>query len=314
MGDGRTMNVLVTSLSKKISLVKMVRKGLDHIGGGLVIGGDSDPHCIGRYFVDDFWQMPRFEELTPEMLATICQEKKISSLIPTRDAELPFFAKHREWFAQKGIHVMVSPLKTVELCRDKLDFYQTFKRDFPVIPSSLALEQVEGEKIVVKERFGSGSRFILLDAPRKEAYEYAEKLQNPLFQPFIQGQEISVDLYVRKDGQMQGVVLRRRERIEGGESQITTTFRDIGLEELFVKIAELLGIYGHAVMQGLITEQGLWILECNPRFGGASRLSCEVGLETFTWFFRESRDEPLAPFLRNPEEKRLVRYPEDLIL
>ena len=82
-------NVLVTSVSRKVPLVREVRKALEKLApGSRIIGGDSDAECIGRYFVDGFWEMPLLGNLEVEELKNYCQEHQISAIIPTRDGEL----------------------------------------------------------------------------------------------------------------------------------------------------------------------------------------------------------------------------------
>ena len=63
-------------------------------------------------------------------------------------------------------------------------------------------------------------------------------------------------------------------------------------------------------------ENNFNILECNNRFGGASSLSLEVGLDTFYWFLLEVNGADLNqyPFIRSKIQKKQIRYPENLIL
>lgn len=312
-----TFNVLITSLSKKVPLIKAVRNAFDSLQlPGKIIGADSHSECIGRYFVDDFWHMPKQEELSLEKLLETCQELKIKAIIPTRDGELPFFALHRDILQQQGIACMISPLKAIEICRDKLQFARTLaKHNYPSIPTSISLEEISAPTYVVKERFGSGARAIGLDLSASAAKKRSLELTDPIFQPYISGKEYSIDLYIDLSKHAQGVIARERNLVIGGESQITTTINDPRLENLCVSVAEFLGLYGHAVFQVLRSEdQELHIVECNPRFGGASTLSIAAGLDSFKWFFLECLKKPLNPFVRSEKKKRQVRYAEDLIV
>ena len=59
------MNVLVTSIAKKIPLLREVRKALSKTNnGGTLFGADADKNCIGRYFCDSFWLMPALDYMT----------------------------------------------------------------------------------------------------------------------------------------------------------------------------------------------------------------------------------------------------------
>jgi len=314
------VNVLISSVSKKVSLIKSARRALKKTAtAGKIIGADLDPHCIGRFFVDHFWEMPRLDRLSPGEFVSYCRSYGINLIIPTRDGELLFYAKNKAFFLTQGLHVMVSNPESIEICLDKLLFYRTLQSlDYPVIKTAESLDELECEFFVVKERYGAGGRNIGLNLTRLEALKHAEKLMHPIFQPFIQGKEISVDLYLDRESNCKGLVLRHRELVVNGESQVTTTFREKRLEDLCAKIAQDLGLSGHVMLQFIYTPENdsYHVLESNPRFGGASLLSLEVGLDSFYWFFMEESGKDLKsyPFIRSKEEKRLIRYPEDLIL
>jgi carbamoyl-phosphate synthase large subunit len=79
-------NVLVTSISKKVPLLKAVRKACAKIRPDVqLFGGDVNPDCIGRHFVDLFWQMPVTEELTINIVLGFCRKHNIKAIIPTRE-------------------------------------------------------------------------------------------------------------------------------------------------------------------------------------------------------------------------------------
>lgn len=311
-------HVLISSLSRKISLIEGSRRALVKLGANAeVVGGDSDDGCLGGYFADRMWIMPKLDTLSVSDLVQKCRELGIRYIIPSRDGELEFYAKHAAALRKAGIDVMVSPLATVEMCLDKLAFAKEGERlGFPVIPASASPEDLAAPRFVVKERYGAGSRNIGLGLSLAEAVKHAELLESPVYQPHIEGQEISVDLYVTSAGRCKGVVLRRRIKVVNGESQVTETFRDEKLETMFAEFAERIDIYGHAVFQAIVTASGSCrIIECNARWGGASHLAVAAGLDSLYWFFLEAGGANLDEylFLRAKPTQRLVRYPEDRI-
>lgn len=314
---GYALNVLISSVSKKVPLIRAVRKALAKVqDGGMIIGADADPNCIGKHFVDDFWKTPKLSDIEFSSFLFDCQRLGIQCIIPTRDGELTFYAENKERLAQAGVSVMVSDLSAITICIDKYQFYEFLNdKGFPVIQTSLTLEKITALEYVVKERFGAGSQNIALKLSNQEAKKIAIQLKNPIFQPFISGNEVSVDVYLNRSRKAKGVVARKRELVVHGESQVTTTFRDSFLEQLCIEMAEVLKISGHIMFQLIKNDQGYQVLECNPRFGGASTLSLAVGLDSFYWYFLEvqGKDFLEIPYKRSLEEKTLVRYPEDLI-
>lgn len=312
-------NILVTSVSKKVPMINSIRRAGQKLGNsGRIIGADLNEDCISRYFVDEFWKMPALDDFAIEDLISRCTEREISAIIPSRDGELLYFSKHREELGKKGIRVMVSEYDAVQTCLDKLMFYRRCREiGFPVIVTETDLNALPEGTCVVKERYGAGSQRIGLDLTGEEALRHAATLQNPVYQPYIAGTEISVDLYVDAGEKTKGAILRRREVIVDGESHITTSFRDVALEELFSGLAECLKLYGHVVMQALIDrDNNVHIIECNSRFGGASTLSVELGLDSFYWFLLESTGVSVAsyPFSRPDGEMKLVRFASDLMV
>jgi carbamoyl-phosphate synthase large subunit len=316
----KPFNVLVTSVSRKVPLVRAVRKALEKLApGSRIIGGDSDAECIGRYFVDGFWEMPLLKNLEIEELKNYCQEHQISAIIPTRDGELEFFARAKQFMEANGVYVMTPPIGGVRLCLDKLLFYDTFK-DHPqvnAIHTTTEPGNFNCSRWVVKERFGSGSRNIKLNLAMKEAREAGSQLDNPVYQPFIEGREFSVDIYLNKFSQPVGSVTRSRDGIVNGESQVTTTVEMPRIEEMCLSAASTLGLNSHLVFQTIVDlEDNIHVIECNCRFGGASSLSLAAGLDSFYWFFMECAGDDISQigFNRKSHQLRQIRYPKDKIV
>ena len=311
-------NVLVTSASRKAPLVRAMKGAAARISpGAAVIAGDVDPGAPARHAADGFWLMPRLDAVSPEELIAACRERGIGTVLPTRDGELMFWAKARAAFAAAGIDVIVSPPESVERCLDKLAFARFgAETGLPVIPAATDPDALDAAAYVVKERFGAGSHGIGLNLDREPAIAHAAGLDSPVFQPFVPGPEISIDAWMDSTGRPCGLVLRRRDRVVGGESQITTTFRDPSLEEKAEHVLRALKLRGPAVLQAIVTENGaLNVIECNARFGGASTASIAAGLDLLYWSLAEGR-MPDAPrqFRRIAGELRQVRMPQDMIL
>lgn len=309
-------NILVTSISKKVPLIQAVRQAIAHLNlKSKLYGADSNVKCIASYFVDEFWQMPHLDALDIKDLITYCKSHGIKAIIPTRDGELAFFAKHHDALEKNGISCMVSKLKCIETCYNKFHFFQFLHPyHIPVIPTVTDIKHLASNTYAVKECFGAGSSSIGLNLNAEQAKNWSENLSNPIFQPFITGKEYSVDVYVDKKNTPQGSLVRVRELIVGGESQITYSVQHKDIEALCLKTAALLEIYGHAVFQVLCDPSGhLHLIECNPRFGGASTLSVAMGLSSFEWFLQEVLHRPLSPFVRSAKEKKQVRFPEDRV-
>lgn len=310
-------NILVTSSSKKVPLVNAVMQAARKIDPHIkVICGDIDQNALTKFIADDFWIMPRVSDNEVEGILNECIKRDIGVIIPTRDGELLFWAKYADFFEQSGIKVIVSPPSSIELCLDKHAFFQFgINQGYPFIPSEKNPDVIHSDRYVVKECFGAGSKDIGLNVKLDDALKIARKLENPLFQPFITGKEISIDAWLDAKYSVKGLVLRTRDQVFGGESQITTTFNDPSIEVLAVRILESLKLRGPVVMQAIIDRDGrVHIIECNPRFGGASTISIAAGLDGWYWSLLEAMGENIAEYSFNRVSSQIkqIRIPHDI--
>jgi carbamoyl-phosphate synthase large subunit len=273
--------LLISSASGKIPLIRALRKSKFCQNGNIeLVAGDSDENSLSFFFCDLNWIMPRTIDANLTDIVDGCLNRSIRTIIPTRDGELLFYAKNFKFFTENGIQILIPSLKSIEQCLDKKRFSDLLLSwDIPVVPSFLELNPKLGSRMVVKERFGSGSKLLGLDLSSHDALIHASTLQNPIFQPMIFGKEFSVDLWVSNDLSQAISSPRIRDIVIDGEAKVTTTFHDDKIEELSLLLARRLGITGISVLQGFILDDGsLMINECNTRFGGASTAALNSGI------------------------------------
>jgi len=314
---GSTIKVLLSSAGGKIPLVNAIKSASDRVLASVsVIAGDLKPLALAKYTADGFIQLPPTAQENITKMMDLCDLHNIDLVIPTRDGELEFWARNKDAFEARGIAVLVSDPAAIATSIDKLAFAAFGKsNNLPIIP---AWEQPEGEgQFVVKERYGSGSRSIGLNLSAGAALEHGGSLSNPIYQPFIEGREISVDAWIDRHQRVKGLVLRERTEVANGESVVTTTFRDQALEAECLKVMEFLPLRGPVVLQLIVDESNQpHIIELNARFGGASTASISAGLDIWYWTLLEldSQDLELVPFQRSEVEIRQIRVPQDIVI
>jgi carbamoyl-phosphate synthase large subunit len=312
-------NVLITSASKKIGLVKSVNNAAKKISNNILIyTGDLNNSSICKYFSDGFYEMPKTTDSNKGEILSWCKKNNINSIIPTRDGELLFWSSWKDELLTHGISVMVPDYESVVTCLDKLIFFEkSIKDGLPIINTSLEIENIVSKSFVVKERYGAGSLSIAINVDRNCAKSHAQKLENPIYQPYISGREISVDVYISKSYKVKGIITRYRELIENGESVISKTFFDEELNTILIPFIEKLNLYGHVILQLLIDESNsINIIECNSRFGGASTLSIKAGLDSFYWFLNEANGINIDPYPFQFKKQSItqIRFPQDMYL
>jgi carbamoyl-phosphate synthase large subunit len=310
------LKVLVSSASHKIPLLGAMKKAALRVDSDAkVIAGDLSGEVLAAYLADEFWKMPFTNDEMLESIIEGCKARSITVVLPTRDGELEFWARHLNRMKSEGIHVIVSSAEAIKRCVDKLAFAEFGRvHGLPIIPAKIEIDSLTADSYVVKERFGAGSRSIGLDLKLDEARAHASSLKEPIFQPFIPGMEFSVDAWADRFCKVKGLILRRRDTVINGESQITTTFTDNYLESQARLLIETLKLSGPVVLQAIIDKEGgIHVVECNARFGGASTTGISAGLDSLFWSLIEAvgSDVSLYHFIRVAGQVRQVRSPSD---
>lgn len=313
-------NLLITSISNKVPLILRVKQAVGQLNKQMLIyGGDIDENIVGKYFIDEFWLMPATDEKNKTEIVNYLERNNIKYIVPTRDNELLFWAIIKEELSQKGIQVLVSNQDTINICLDKLYFYQYFSNsNINVIESSDEISEIRtAERFVIKERYGSGSRNILIDISRDDASKRSYEFESPIYQRYVRGKEYSVDMFIDRNGTIRGIVPRIRQLISNGESQVTAAQNNLKLEKISKAVAQHLQFYGHIILQFIKDEKDNYhLIECNPRFGGASTLSVEMGLNSFYWFLTEIDlgKAVFTKFVRPVKKVTQVRYKADMYI
>lgn len=261
--------------------------------------------------------MPKTEDTNLEEILTWLSENGVRLVIPTRDGELKFLQEMLKNFVVVESVFLGPLLPQLISVSTNFNFFQELRNVCSVIPTSINLDEyvLGNGPFVVKERFGAGSLSLLLNASNLDSSDHAATLTNPIFQPYIEGQEFSIDAFVRKNGEIHGLVIRERILVINGESQVTKTIFDEQIYKLTGAIAQQLGLRGHFVLQIIKNNDGVHVIECNPRIGGASTLAFAAGLNTPMWSILEALGEDLLnyPFVPNSNPIQLVRTPVDTI-
>lgn len=233
--------------------------------GAEVFGYESDSHCplveVAREVVkgmdfDDQW--------CADDIAGYAKDAKITHIVPLMDAACVAVAALPQCVG--------SPASAASVCADKKLFAEWMERNLPdLYPSPGAMRYPK----VSKPRFGQSSRGV---AVVSGFLDPAGWRRDCVTQDFLAADEVSVDIFINKDGMPAGSVARTRERVEGGEvvvSRILDAEKSLlyGIDAAAVCCG--IGVIGPANVQFI----GLKVIEVNPRFGGGALLSIAAGFD-----------------------------------
>lgn len=316
------INILITSVSRKVWLVKAFKDALRQEGiGGKVISTDINNLSAGLYVSNRHYLVPPSSDqnFIPTILG-ICKKENIKLLIPTRDGELLLFAKNKEKFEQQGTHVIVSNPEIIEICNDKYKFYQFLTENNIPTPKTYISEQISFPFIhhyplFVKSRHGSGSKSVFKVENEEELKFFINYVPNTVIQEFANGKEYTIDLLTDFNGKVLTVVPRERIETFCGESYKGKTVKDIKMIEYAKDLAEKLGTIGHITIQCIKNEAGIKFIEVNPRFGGGAILGIKSGANTPLLILRLINGKRLEPQIGEFKENLIMlRYTKDLFI
>lgn len=285
------MNILITSASRKVALIEAFKKALKKEGSGKVIAVDINPLSIALMYADASFIVPRYKD--PNFFSVIfrlCKKNKISLIIPTSDDELPLFAKKKEEFRKRGITVMVSHRKTIEICRDKLRFALFCKKHNLLTPKIYTEPYQKIKKnqfpLFINDRFGKGSGHAFKVDTKRELLSFLGYIKKPIVQEYVGVKEYTIDLFSDFESNVISVVPRERILTFGGESYIGKTYKNDILITSAVRLANILKLVGHNTIQCFFDRKNVKFIEVNPRYGGAANLSIAAGANTPLYLIR----------------------------
>ena len=312
------MNVLITSASRKVGLVKAFKSALAH-NGGKVIAVDVNPLSPALYFADDYVIVPFSKN--PEFMKTIldiCVDFNIQLLIPTRDEELLLFAQNNEQFSEIGTQIMVSDPETIEICQNKELFVDFCKKNNFKIPKTYENINDLSERefpLFIKPKKGKGGIQTFKANSKEELNLILNLVEDPIIQEFIDAPEYTIDLFADFSGKVISAVPRERITVWGGESLVTRTFKNQFIMKEAIRLAENLNLLGHNTIQCFFNNNEIIFIEVNPRFGGAASLSFAAGADSPSFLIKLVEGKDLKPMIGDFKENFIaLRYVEDMFI
>lgn len=275
-------NWLMTSAGAKVDLVQRMRRALN-VAGCCLYAADCSPLSAAFAFADGHFLLPDMEDdgFVPQLIDA-CIKRGITVVLPTRDAELLFFARHRERLAAAGIHPMVSSLESIEICQDKIRFHaHCLQHGLPVLPR-LETPCAGDFPCFVRPRVGAASAgaWVVETLACMQAIYGEPPWDNLLVQPCCKDQEFSIDALFGPDGEVVQWIARQRNRVRAGESVVSRTVELPAFAPVINSLADSMQLFGPVTLQAFCSPaNGLHLIEVNPRFGGASALGNEAGLD-----------------------------------
>lgn len=276
---------------------------------------DMDPCAAGLYLVPAAQRLliPRGDDptLVPVLLEA-CRQRRIDLLLPTVDAEFVPVASARAEFEALGIVLPIASLDCLRACRDKHVLLEQVQGKAPVPEYEPLTDAVVARTTsfprFVKPRLGAGSRGAAKIA-RREELEALPRDGSYLLQEYLPGEEYSVDVYVRGDGNVVAAVPRERMKTDSG---VAVTARTVNIPEVIEAALQVVGAIGLRYVANVqfkrAADGAFKLLEVNPRFPGTLPLTIEAGVDIPKLMVDEAQGRKVPDGLMPFREIMVVRY------
>jgi carbamoyl-phosphate synthase large subunit len=297
------MNVLLTCAGRRNYLVNYFKEALN--GSGNVIATDIQLNAPALVDADIAIEVPSiYSSNYIKSLHDICRAHAVQAIISLNDLELPILAASKVEFEQLGVTIIVSDLAVIDICFDKWKTTKFLQENGVNTPEAFlsiddALEAVNSGKLtfplVIKPRWGSASigiefpeseeelrlayqllsvrlsKTILADAS-KEDIDHAIIIQEKL-----NGQEFGLDVLNDLNGNHVASFPKKKLAMRAGETDKSVSVHNERLTEIGAKLGSSLRHIGNLDCDVFEREDGFYVLELNPRFGGGYPFTHEAG-------------------------------------
>ena len=213
-------------------------------------------------------------------------------ILPTRNSELALLSRMAEDFIELREKIVISSNDVVVNCIDKYALANSNLIDKSFfIDTFNCVEAITSEKTVIKERFGAGSKGLVICETAEINHDVIAKFEEPIFQNFVRGKEFSADLYFTKSSSLHALSLRFRDKTIDGESVQSTFFSNDKIEDSLNSLLRDSNFRGPINVQGFLLDSGNFkLFDINPRIGGSYFMSRFNGFRLSKWLVQEYFD------------------------
>ena len=295
-----------------------------------LLGLSYDVHDPGNYLHEVFensYLMPYPTQGWRNLLLALKQIKKKSGLdvlIPCLDAELPLMIKNQTELNRLGIKTLLPNEKQFELrSKDRLpELAKEVRCKHPktrVAHSIDELVSILRKEIplpaMIKGKYYKAYVVHNVDSAILKGSEIAAEWGFPLLvQSMVYGHEINTIGLSDHDGNLVGKVsIKKQLTTQLGKVWTAVTIQDEALDRLCARFCKATRWRGPFELECIQNEQGVFLIEINPRFPAWVYFATAVGVNLPELLVNLILEEKCVPHLEYPLGKYLVRQTSEFV-
>lgn len=280
------MRILFTSVGRRVELMQAFHNAAIKSNIPLIIyGADMTKDAPALFYCDKQIQICRIsDEKYISQLLNICKEEHINAVIPTIDTDLLRLSHYKEDFAKIGTRVIISEENKIAICRDKRltsDFFIQCGLKAP-LPVDNVNKYENRFPCFIKPKDGSSSVNAYRANDKEELENLAKQVPDYIIQPFVFGEEYTVDIFCDFESQPIYITPRKRLAVRSGEvlkTEIALDEKIIDECKQLIRQFQPIGAITVQLIREYTTNEDYYI-EINPRFGGGAPLSMKAGADS----------------------------------
>ena len=274
--------ILFTGVGRRIELIQAFRSAALVLNKSIAIYGSDLTGTAPALAYCDYVRktIPMKDPGYIENLLQICKDDGINLIIPTIDTDLLVLSENKAKFESIGVRVLISEPEKIRICRDKnntSEFFIECGLHAP-LPVNNWKEYNGFYPAFIKPKDGSSSINAFKAENEEELKIYAKQIGDYIVQPFVSGQEYTIDVFCDWNGEPISIIPRKRLQVRAGEVLKTQICMNQSMIEEMKVLCKRFRPCGPLTVQLIRDDYGInWYIEINPRFGGGSPLSMKAG-------------------------------------
>lgn len=296
------MNVLISAIGGDVACA-VLRSIKDSSICSKIVGFDIRMNIQGRKYVDVFLTSPPYicEREYKEFLSKVIINEKIDSFLPMTEYEIKWADKNRDFFADKGVKLVINNSKIISIAGSKLETALFLSTNGFDVPKTMALTEITDKEEILKqigvpfilkmdEGCGSKNIKIIKDTETLNRIDLTEYV-GYIVQEYISNEENEYTVGVFSDGRKINSIIFKRRLGFGGMSTEVKTIKDDSITETVHRLAELLELKGAINVQLRKDRDKNFIFEINPRLSSTVGFRNLLGFKDAMWWLQMINNE-----------------------
>ena len=220
-------------------------------------------------------------------------KNKIDVIFPISDRELKILSLKKKFFMKKGVNVIVSDLKIIENCQNKIKFSKYLKKFNILCPKIVTKKNIKKSLPVIKKEVnGSASKNQeIIFKSSQININYDKKF---FFQKFLKYQEYNLDILNDLNGNYLHSCAKKKLFIRSGETDKAEMINNKVFKNFAKKLSKALKHIGVVDVDFFYYKKKFYVLDINPRLGGGY---------PFTHLYGYDYIDKILFMIKNPNKK-----------